>query len=196
MSFKGRLIVNGLGEVYFDRLEVDDCVDLVDVARALGKPVDKLTQADTDAALAAGMRQSLDEPEVADVVLRTWAAQRVAEQSPHAARVIYDHAAGLCAQVEFRTFLDSGEFWSALDAKVAQIGAVLHLMGEDEYPDRSSRDGGKTWIEGPDHGRMERQVSVSLPLDDDASPQAIAQACERLSSETRDLWEQAGVGIM
>lgn len=149
-----------------------------------------------------------------DLVKRVWAEQ---EHNTDRIRLVY-YGDRPVVETEFCAFLDD-PIWDDVQCIAQEIGAVVGVMREsgrtelvgtkdgrppsDEYLAENPRPGddddpsppppGYTWWFGKDHGRMERQISISLGLPHDFDHVGVEAARSKLRAATQSLWEHAGV---
>lgn len=105
---------------------------------------------------------------------------------------------------EFQHWMDDEAFWEHVNQVAAENDCEINVMHEDKHLDHSWRtddDGNKIDERyGENHGRMERQVEFYIDITEiSKSRHAIfdlLQQIERMTEITKDLWNEAGVGVL
>ncbi len=186
------LVVNSLGEVC-SKTETgfeDVCgsVDLTSLSNRLGRdPNQKDIAKEFVRSLVAAVT-----PAAAKRVQDTW---RLQKQNTGRFRVWMAQGGKIYLSTEFSALLENKEAWSAIDAAAKVLGVEPELMHELPHLDKSSHDGGRTWIEGEHHGKMERQVSFEIPLPDHDT-RTLKRLMKTTSKATDAAWHVAGVGVI
>jgi hypothetical protein len=96
---------------------------------------------------------------------------------------------------EFQWWVSDEKFWVELSELAERIGATVEIMDESPHLDRSSKDGGKTWVMGSHHGRKERQVALAVDVLH-CSLHDVNVRIDQLKKETRNFWKKAGVAVI
>lgn len=95
---------------------------------------------------------------------------------------------------EFLEFVDS-ENWTEIYEIGKALEATVNTMCEHPHLNSKSLDNGITWIEGPNHGRMERQVEFSWSIQGLTIEEAVTFK-ELVEKLTQPIWEKCGVGVL
>ncbi len=181
------LVVNGLGEVIGKDEVVAGSVNDGELTARLGR---RPTTEDFDREFRR-MAVARLTPIAAHRVLAVW---RLQKHNNGRFRVWMARSGRVLLSTEFIGLIANKDLWTKIDAAAKELGR-LDVMFEGRHLDKTSKDGGKTWITGPDHGKRERQVSIDILLPDylSATLKRVRAKAERI---TQEVWDQAGVAVV
>jgi hypothetical protein len=161
------LIINSLGEIIYR----DNLVSIEDLPTKERRFVRSVYA-----------RQDAIPPELGSR-FRVYGTQRTPRSKPRCVLV-----------TEFLQFCAEKPFWKELSAAARASGADRWVMHESEHLDKSSTDGGKTWVCGTRHGEMERQMELSWPVSNSLAK--FRAQVRRKAKETQRIWDKAGVNVI
>ena len=99
------------------------------------------------------------------------------------------------ASIEVINFVDLKCWWKQLSAQCVRFADRMYIMDTCEHMDRCSKDKGKTWIEGKDHGRMERQIAIEMELFMDDTLTQVRAKRKYLKKFFWKFYEPCGVAV-
>ena len=70
----------------------------------------------------------------------------------------------LLASVEFIAFVDQRALWRGLRERLKSLGADVVTLYIDKHLNEFKKKGDRKWRHGPNHGRMESQISADWKL--------------------------------
>jgi hypothetical protein len=95
---------------------------------------------------------------------------------------------------EFTAFEGDRQFWKDVKALARKVGAEIETLDRRKHLDRVSHDNGKTWINGKDHGRPERQIEFFVDVRG-LSVAGVRKKRRALAKATKGLWKRAGICV-
>ncbi len=99
-------------------------------------------------------------------------------------------------QTELCNFVDQESYWDTVEDFAIEHGCTVRTMREDEHLDKYKPVGAEEWVEGPNHGRMERQVELYWTLTPSETRQSVEAFVKDLNERTQALWDEAGVSVL
>jgi hypothetical protein len=189
------LVVNALGEVInvtgpgpMDDEYICGTVNLSELATRLGhSPSNKEVRADFYSQLTS----QLTAP-AARRVSTVWNLQKFNDGR---FRVWMRKGGEVVLSTEFNALVEQDDVWRKIDAAAKALHVKPDVMHEDKHVDSKSLDNGKTWIHGPKHGKMERQVSLDVRLTA-LTIDELRRTRKHLERVTEDAWNASGVNVI
>lgn len=182
------LIVNPLGEVVHNGTCICSSVNVKELAHRLGR---RTVQKDIDREFERIIRSALTEPAAARVI----AVWRLQEYSDGRFRVWMPKGGKPVVSTEFSALTKDKKAWQTINAAAKSLGVKPTVTYAAPHCDRRSVDGGKTWIEGPHHGEMEREVAIDMPLLRFTKSE-LGKLVRRATAATEDAWQASGVCVV
>jgi hypothetical protein len=188
------LTINSLGEVFLKDATVAGSVNLTELALKLGRTRTP-TKAQIDADFQRQLRAGLDnDTEAVNFVNTVWKLQSLNDGRCR----VWAGRGRICLCTEINELVANRKFWSEARKVARELGAEWWVMHEDERSDHCIYNSGKPnerHVYGPGHGKMERQVELSLTVTE-PTLRAVRALKRKLEAATEPLWKLAGVGVM
>lgn len=125
------------------------------------------------------------------LVRQTW---RIQDKLSDGRFRFYLSGHSLWLTTEFIAFMDETHSWKDIRTACKDVGGKMFTLHEHPHTNRT-KTGNGPWINGPNHGRMEKQVSIDLPI----KPMTIRQAqkqLHKLRKGTETIWNAHGVSVI
>lgn len=208
---KYRFVVNSLGEPVRDGELVGKSVNINEVAEACFSPRELRTwrtgrrSAQLEKKLEPHVGRAIREEARATMNAREYSfwTDVVRLQAVNNARFrawgeLTRSSSHVWLVTEFRTAADNRPAWAYLRglADPAPGDAKLFTMWEGEENDEVSRDGGKTWVRGPKHGRLLRQVEMRWEIGRNWRVGELRGYIAFLARCTEAAWQAWGVNVL
>lgn len=169
-----KLIVNRLGEVFVDDVDLIGSATLKDIESVGG---DHMVWFSREA-------DRLLTPAHAATVKLVWKMQNKLETETDGTVAVAYYNDALRVFSEQLAFVDDTARLEALYAAAAKAGANVGINYDDAYLDHGWRPDGRgamTEYFGPDHGRMERELDINIPIFEETEENVLA-AVQKLTA--------------